>query len=120
MSYYWGFDKDVTEIWEACDSVEDCIKEAIRTKDVDTKYAYYGVLIPHVATIRAEDIIEQLQENAQCEYGIDLVGDWLENLNGEDIEVLGNKLNEILSEWIMKTSNNPTFGKIVDIEKIDL
>ena len=64
MSYYWGFDKDDTENWEACDSVEDCIKEAIRTKDVDTKYAYYGVLIPHVATVNVENIIEYLQDQS--------------------------------------------------------
>lgn len=114
MSYYWGFDGNDTENWEAGDSVEDCIKQA---KEFKPSYIFIGTLETYVPTISPEDVIEELQEAAYCEHGLDLAGDWLEDVEEKHIETLGKRLNDILSQWLKETSNNPTFGNIVDIEK---
>ena len=119
MSYYWGYYKDETEHWEACDSIEDCIKEANKWRTSE-KHAYYGTLETHVPYISPEDIIERLQEVADDEYGRDLVGDWLEDVEDKDIETLGERINDVLNQWLKETGNNPTFGNIADIKKFDL
>lgn len=69
---------------------------------------------PH---IDAERIIDDAGENIYDQCG-EVADDYLMNVNEKDIEELEEKLNDVFSDWLKKTNNQPTFYQIANTEDI--
>ena len=115
--FYWNFDRE-EETWNnSGESIKECIEEArLYVEAEDQEFVYIGEVTNHVPTIDAERIIDNLIDQAYDECGESSDG-WLDGVKTEELE---EKLNEVLQEWLKKTNQEPTFGKLEKVNRYNL
>jgi hypothetical protein len=86
--------------------------------EIEKKVFYVGQIERYVPSICVNSLVEQIAENAHDEVG-EVAEDYLYDVSKEDIQLLEERLNDVLSNWFDETNNNPTFWKIVNIENVN-
>jgi hypothetical protein len=86
--------------------------------EIEKKVFYVGQIERYVPSVCASSLVEQIAENACDEVG-EVAEDYLYDVSKEDIQLLEERLNDVLSNWIDETNNRPTFWKIVNIETVN-
>ena len=72
--------------------------------------------------VNADYLIDSIREQAYEECGECCEGwlGWLDGLNKEQEEILEERLNKVLIDWLEETNNSPSFGKFMKISKYNL
>jgi hypothetical protein len=86
--------------------------------ELEKKVFYVGQIERYVPSVCVNSLMEQIAENAFDEVG-EVAEDYLYDVSKEDIQLLEERLNDVLSNWIDETNNKPTFWKIVNIENVN-
>ena len=120
--YYWNFNED-EEVWRnSYPTIASCIKEAKREKEdreIANNHIFIGEVEPYEPIVYADYLIDSIREQAYEECGEGCEG-WLDGLNREQEEILEEKLNKVLIDWLVETNNSPSFGKLMKIIKYNL
>ncbi len=104
-------------------SIEEALKAA--KEDVagysenKPKKCFIGEQIEFQPEIDVEDIIGQLQDNAD-DFGGEYAGDYLKNVTDTEAKQLGEALQKVFDEWEEKTKNKATFFQIDDYKEYSL
>lgn len=102
------------------EAIEACKKEyEYDPKGYEGKACYVGEVDNYNAFFDGESIIDYLQEDAWSECG-EVADGFLCGIADEQIEELQDKLNDVLQEWLTKHDLQPTFGKMVEVEEIEM
>lgn len=113
QQYAWT-DKATDDIWcgGPCDSIEECVKEAIDCGYEDGSTIAVGLIERYkVEYINGDHIIELLQEEAYDEIG-EVTDDWLDSVTMEQREDLSNRLLTTVLEWLKEYKHEPSFYKV--------
>jgi len=120
--YFWNFDKH-DEVWQnSCPTIEDCIEEAKWEKEdreIAENHVFIGEVEPYKPIVYADYLIDSIREQAYEECGECCEG-WLDGLKKEQEELLEERLNKVLIDWLVETNNSPSFGKFMKIIKYNL
>lgn len=120
--YFWNFNEH-EEVWHnSYPTIEDCIEEAKLEKEdrgLTQNHVFIGEVEPYIPSIDVEYVIDNLGEAAYQECGECSEG-WLDGLNKKQEEILEERLNKVLIDWLEETNNNPSFGKFMKISKYNL
>lgn len=120
--YFWNFDKH-DEVWQnSCPTIEDCIEEAKWEKEdreIAENHVFIGEVEPYKPIVYADYLIDSIREQAYGECGECCEG-WLDGLNKEQEEILEERLNKVLIDWLEETNNSPSFGKFMKVSKYNL
>lgn len=112
--YAWT-DNPSDDIWRGgpCDSIEECIKEAIALGDYKAGDTIaVGLVEKYVPKyVDTDRLIEGLQEAAADEVG-EVAEDWLWDIEKEDRKVLDERLLNTVLEWLKEYKYEPTFYKV--------
>ncbi|HHY72261.1 MAG TPA: hypothetical protein GX497_03370 [Bacillus bacterium] len=99
---------------------EEIFEDEIGTEfdsEIENKVFYVGQITCFSPGINAEHVLEQIAEHAYDEVG-EVAESYLENVSKEDCNILEERLNNALNEWLKETKNKPNFFKIEKIEEI--
>ena len=120
--YYWNFNED-EEVWHnSYPTIASCIEEAKREKEdreIAKNHVFIGEVEPYEPIVYADYLIDSIREQAYEECGECCEG-WLDGLNREQEEILEERLNKVLIDWLEETNNSPSFGKFMKISKYNL
>lgn len=113
----WGYSLNGEDYFGLCDSKEEAIKEGeaeAREYEKDSFFVARAVITfqPH---IYAEDVIEEIQQNAY-DNGGEYAETYLDDVQRKHRDELEEKLNEVLSNWINKYGYKPNFYSVEDVE----
>ena len=111
--YAWT-DNIENEIWRGgpCDSIKDCIAEAISEGYADGDKIAVGLTDRYEVThVDVDVILERLGMDADDEVG-EVAEDWLTNVTREQNEELEAEILKVVKTWLDKHHHNPTFYKI--------
>jgi hypothetical protein len=64
-----------------------------------------------------DSILENISQSVYDEVG-EVAEDYLNDVRKEDYEVLESELQEVVQKWMDRFGYNPTFFKVVNIEKV--
>lgn len=117
MEKYWNVWPE-REDWHIGDDIDDCIKQA-RDSYPNIEFIYVGDLERAKLSVDSVELIEELQSIAYNEYDEDMAG-WLDDVSDMQIQELADCTNEALQKWLDKNNLQPTFGNIVNIEKVEV
>ncbi|HBH0165151.1 TPA: hypothetical protein KR288_002476 [Clostridioides difficile] len=98
-------------------------KEAIKAAKMKKcgKYVYVGKKeeVGGLPDLDVENILWNVQEEIDDEYGE--VGDgWILNIKKEHIDILNNRVNEVLSKWVDEFGYKPKWSIVSDTERVKL
>ena len=120
--YFWNFNEH-EEVWQnSCPEIEDCLDEAKLEKEdreIAENHVFIGEVEPYKPIVYADYLIDSIREQAYEECGECCEG-WLDGLNKEQEEILEERLNKVLIDWLEETNNSPSFGKFMKISKYNL
>ena len=126
MKYTWNFDED-TEWWNnnEYDTIEECInaaREEIINDENDI--IYIGEIVPYEPEINADDVLEQLKDDAYNRCG-ETADTWLNYGEDEDYaddeeEELSCALTQTLKDWLKKHNLEPDFCEIKNVREYSL
>lgn len=112
--YTWS-DNQTDEIWynDRFDSVEDCIKDAIKQGRGLGEQIAIGICEDYVPHVSVSTLLDQASEDAYEECG-EVAEGWPGfGKNGyRDVEKLQEKINKVFNEWLKETDQVPTFYHI--------
>ena len=111
--YAWTH-KTTDDIWQGglCDSIEECIEEALLCGYEVGQTIAVGLAEPYKVTyVCADRIIEDLQEEAYDEVG-EVSDGWLDSVTKEQRESLCEKLLKAVLEWLKECGEEPSFYKV--------
>lgn len=97
--------RELLEIWE-----EEYGDEIIEEGD-EVFTIYYGQVLEFVPSVDAENVLDNISENAYSEVG-EYAERYLYDVPKEQIEDLEEKLNEVLHNWMKKYKHEPHFYTI--------
>lgn len=115
--YAWSRKSD-DEIWRGgpCDSIKECVEEALAEDyELDDKIAIGYVVDYEIDYDFADDIVYRLCEDAFDEVGEASDG-WLDGAKKEELEILNNRVTEVVKQWLKEVNEEPTFFKIEPFE----
>lgn len=130
MKGKWMYQIGESEIWSNSsefDTKEEAVREGKKEVLSENKimqkdaYVYFYVgMIEKVepAGVDVEWMLENIAENTVD--GMEVGEDYLCDVAKEQQQELEEKLNEVLFSWMEKYKYNPTFFRIINIEKIML
>ena len=111
--YAWTRSID-DEIWRGgpCDSIKECIEEALdEGYDLDDSIALGYVIDYEIDHDFSDEIVYRLSEDA-----FDTVGEasdgWLDCVKKEDLEVLNDRVMEVVKQWLKEIKEEPAFYSI--------
>lgn len=114
QQYAWT-DRLSDDIWRGgpCDSIEECVKEAVVLGDYkDGNTIAVGLVEKYVPKyVDIDRLIEGLQEAAVDEVG-EVAEDWLWDIKKEDRKVLDERVFNTVLEWLKEYKYEPTFYKV--------
>lgn len=119
--YAWTDNID-NEIWRGgpCDSIKDCIAEAISEGYEDGDKIAVGLVDKYEVTyVDVDAILERLGMDADDEVG-EVAEDWLTNVTKEQSEELEAEILKVVKAWLDKHRHNPTFYKIEPMHYITI
>lgn len=102
------------EIWRGgpCDSIDECVKEAIAEGYEDGDKIAVGITeLYKVTCVNSDQIIECLQIDAEEAVG-GVAEDWLCRLKKEQREDLEQRLLKVVLDWLKDCNEEPTFYKV--------
>lgn len=130
MKNKWMYQIGESEIWSNSskfDTKEDAVSEGRKevlsenkTMQEDAYMYFYVGMVEKVdpTGVDVDWMLENIAENTAD--GMEVGEDYLCDVTKEHQEELEGKLNEVLFSWMEKYKYNPTFFRIVNIEKIML
>lgn len=96
------------------------MKYALQDAELDDKdRVYIGEASRFVPYSDPERVLDDIYLDACDEYG-DSADDWLSDVNETDMHDLGNRLNNILIEWLHDTGNEPQFFHVENVQEMTL
>ncbi len=108
-SFYWRYDGDDWNV--GCDSVEDCIRDAIfenEEEEWEEDYIYIGKENYFQPSIDMDSFIEnQLYLAEDYDVADDYDNFFLNNASNEELKELEDKFQEIYVEWLTKYNLYP-------------
>ena len=117
--YTWS-DNQTDEIWygERFDTIEECIADARGTgKEIGSKIAI-GICEDYIPHVDCDTLLDRLNEDAY-----EVCGEVAENFpyfergkGYKDIELLQEKIDKALNEWLEETNQTPTFYHIIPLK----
>lgn len=114
QQYAWT-DKATDDIWRGgpCDSIEECVKEAVALGDYKNGDTIaVGLVEKYVPKyVDTDRLIEGLQEVAADEVG-EVAGDWLVDISKEELGDLHERLLSTTLEWLKQYNYMPSFYKV--------
>ena len=112
----WGYSLNGEDYFGLYDSKEEAIKEGeteAREYEKDSFFVARAITFqPH---IYAEDVIEEIQQNAY-DNGGEYAETYLDDVQRKHRDELEEKLNEVLSNWMNKYGYTPNFYSVEDVE----
>lgn len=115
--YAWSRNID-DEIWRGgpCDSIRECVEEAqAEDYELDDKIAIGYVVDYKINHDFSDDIVCRLAEEAFDEVGEASDG-WLDSAKKEELEILNDRVTEVIKQWLKEIHEEPTFFKIEPFE----
>lgn len=109
----------------AFDSIEECIADAqdyFAEENVKIKSITIQELKPYEISVDAENVLEDIWENAESEAG-DNVDDWLDSSTAyttEQLNDLSERLTGVVKTWLKETHNEPDFFHIIGEKEISV
>ena len=113
QKYAWT-DMATDEIWRGgpCDSIEECIKDAIEWGHKEGNLIAVGLIEPYkVDYVSGDHIIELFQQNAYDEIG-EVAEEWLNSVTMEQRKDLSSRLLKVVKEWLKDCNEEPSFYKV--------
>ncbi len=111
--YAWTKSID-DEIWRGgpCDSIKECVEEALdEGYGLDDSIALGYVIDYEIDHDFSDEIVYRLGEDA-----FDTVGEasdgWLDCVKKEDLEVLNDRVMEVIKQWLKEIKEEPAFYSI--------
>jgi hypothetical protein len=116
--WVWSFDDEVFTS-SAYDTKEEVIEAALAECD-HSDHFWIGQVAPvSISTmVDVDSILETIGERAYEEVGT-VAEDYLTYVKKEDYEILEERLNTVVSTWMKAFGYEPTFFKVVNIERVD-
>lgn len=114
MKFYFSLDEENFFNCDEFNSYEECFDFAIRELDADvddTIYIAKGA--GYVPKLSAQWLVETLNETASNDVGHELVDDW-PNLSIEQMQEMGDKVNDLIHELLKKFKEQKRFDKLTD------
>ena len=87
--------------------------------EIDNRVFYVGKIDRFAPYVDGDHVIEQVAESAYDEVG-EVAESYLDHVSKEQLNILNKRLNSVFSEWLKETNNQPTFWKVVNVEKVVL
>lgn len=97
--------KELAEIWE-----EEFGDEMLEEGD-ESVLIYYAQVHEYIPSVDVENVLDNISENAYSETG-EYAERYLCDVPKEQIEELGDSLNDVLEKWIKKYKHEPNFYTI--------
>jgi hypothetical protein len=111
--YAWTRSID-DEIWRGgpCDSIKECVEEALdEGYGLDDSIALGYVIDYEIDHDFSDEIVYRLSEDA-----FDIVGEasdgWLDYVKKEELEVLNDRVMEVVKQWLKEIKEEPAFYSI--------
>ena len=82
-----------------------------------SKVFYVGKIERFIPSINVDSLLDDIVDNAYDEVG-EVAEGFLSLISKEEYDLLEERLNEALSEWLDETRNQPTFWKVSNVEKV--
>lgn len=116
--YTWNYDLD-DEIWthDSFSTIEECVEDAKENYHYNGDYIVVGKVKHYEPNVDVDDVIERLQEQAYEDCGESSVG-WID-LENKNVEILSERVNKIVKDWLKETNQEPTFYSIENIIKVE-
>ena len=111
-----GEEFDYEEFEKKEDAIE-YLKELAEEEEL--KIGYIGQSVDYIPRIDADCLVERLGEEVYEEIG-DCAETYLEDVQKEHLDILDEKLNEVLSDWLKEYNYEPNFSKVEKIRKVDI
>ena len=115
IMFTWNEDAN-SDIWynDKFNTVKECLEDAKKSGVAPGTEIAIGVCEDYIPHIYADDVLERLGDNASEEVG-EVADDWLQWEHGKGYykaDLLEEKLNKVLDEWLKETNQVPNFYKI--------
>jgi len=120
--YYWSFDNKCDTWRDNCNTIEECIKEArieVREDKLLSNAVFIGEGYNYKPSIFAEGLLENICEQAYSDCG-EVAECWLEYISMDQVNKLGDELNEVFHKWLKDIGEMPTFGTVENIKLYSL
>lgn len=124
MKYTWNTDLNA-DIWynDEFDTIEDCILDAKENYGIEEGTdIFIGEVVYYELYIDATTILDFLEEDAYEQCG-QVAGDWCTYDNIKDelkLEILSDKLTEVIREWLIEYNRYPDFYRIENIQMVEV
>ena len=117
MKYAYGFGEEFYD--DQCDSIEDALERARGELELEgdnvTDSVYIGEVTPFYPHVDAEDIVNQIQLDAEHECDDAAIG-YLDTATPENIAELSELLTAVFEAWAKKHDLEPDFYSIQKIK----
>lgn len=120
----WMYNYSDDGIWSNSDYY-DIKEDAIKNGNEEFVGEYDRFYVGQIKSARndvhvfADRILENISEDMYEEVG-EVAEDYLRDVKQEHEDILNERLNKVVMEWMKEFNYEPSFFKIANVEKVDL
>jgi folate-dependent tRNA-U54 methylase TrmFO/GidA len=116
--WVWSFDEEVFQS-SAYDTKEEVIGAAKEECDASDQFWVGQVAPVNLSTaVDVDGVLETIAISAYDEVGT-VAEDYLCHVDKEDYEILEERMSKVMADWMKEFGYEPTFYKVINIERVD-